>query len=122
MQVGSTAARAQKCGFNFDPVKLRMQFIAAETATSPAEAPKVTQIYDTAFRGITRAVASKNEDYCSGPKVTAIKSALNRHMTGDFTPDPPASVADEGGLFDGLGSSNSSSGGVWQSTKLPQDL
>ena len=123
-QVGSTAARAQKCGFNFDAVKLRTQFIAAETATNPADAAKVTQIYDTAYRGVTRAVADKNEDYCTGGKVAAIKSALNRHMTGDYSPEPPAPVAEEdGGLFGSAGSSSSSpSGGIWQATKLPQDL
>ncbi len=121
LQVGSTAARAQKCGFNFDAAKLRTQFIAAETAANPADTQKVSQIYDTAYRGISRAVASKNEDYCSGGKVAAIKSALNRHMTGDYTPDPPAPVAEEGGLFDGLGSSGNSDG-IPQAKKLPQDL
>ena len=43
-------------------------------------------------------------------------------MTGDYTPDPPAPVAEEGGLFDGLGSSSGNSDGIPQAKKLPQDL
>lgn len=115
MQVGTTAARAQKCGFYFDPVKLRTQFLAAESAQSPdtATLDKVAQVYDTSYRGLSRAVSGQGEGYCSGGKVAQIKDALTRHLAGDYTPSPPAPPPPQDeGLFGNLGSSSSSSTGV----------
>jgi hypothetical protein len=108
VQVGTTAARAQKCGFNFDSVKLRTQFLAAESATltNPADAAKLNQVYDIAFNGISKAVASKDEDYCTDNKTRTIKEALNRHLAGDYTPSTPEPVADDGGFFGDVGSTN----------------
>ena len=91
MQVGGTAARAQKCGFNFDTNKLRMQFLAAEGATAPGDIAKTTQIYDSAYRGVAKALSARSEDYCSQVKSTAIKNALARHMSGDYTADAASS-------------------------------
>ncbi|MFN0218466.1 MAG: hypothetical protein ACKVP4_06600 [Hyphomicrobium sp.] len=101
LQVGTTAARAQKCGFNFDPVKLRTQFLAAESTLlgNPAEAEKLGQIYDTAYRGVGKAVADQGEAYCSAQKTAKIKLALNRHLAGDYTPAPPEPVEEEAGFF-----------------------
>ena len=87
LQVGGTVARAQKCGFNFDALKLRTQFIAAESALNPADAANATQLYDVAYRGTSRAITGRGEDYCSGGKTTAIKAALTRHMAGDYAAD-----------------------------------
>ncbi len=39
MDVAATSARAIKCGYNFDPVKLKSQFLTSETTSSPADAP-----------------------------------------------------------------------------------
>jgi hypothetical protein len=120
LQVGSTSARALKCGFNFDPVKLRTQFLAAESAIDPANVQKAQTIYDTAYRGVSRGVATKGEEYCTSSKVAMIKSALTRHMAGDYTPDPPAPVAEDegGGLFGGFGNtSGSTSTGLDKLTK-----
>ncbi len=110
LQVGSIAARAEKCGFNFDPAKLRTQFIAAESAASPADAGKISQVYDTAYRGTARGVAEQGESYCSDQKTVKIKSALARHMAGDYTPDPPEPAPVEEGFF-GSSSGSSRSGG-----------
>jgi hypothetical protein len=112
MQVGSTAARAQKCGFNFDPVKLKTNFLAAETPalTNPADAGKLSQIYDTAFSGISKAVANQGEGYCTAQKTRTIKEALNRHLAGDYTPTPPEPQPEEEGLFGSLSSDGSSPG------------
>jgi len=101
-QVASTSARAQKCGYNFDPVKLRTQFLAAEGAVDPASVDQLGRIYDTAYNGTTKAISGQGENYCSSQKVATIKSALSRHLAGDYTPPPPA-VEDEG-LFGALGS------------------
>lgn len=104
LQVGSTSARAQKCGFNFDPAKLRTQFLAAEAATNPADSDKLSKIYDTAFNGVSKAVAGQGESYCSETKVAQIKTDLSRHLTGDYTAPPPAPVQEEEGLLGDLSS------------------
>ncbi len=108
MQVGATAARAQKCGFNFDPVKLKTNYLAAEAAqlTTPSDAGKISQIYDTAFNGISKAVATQGESYCSEAKTRTIKEDLARHLAGDYTPRPPESQPDDsllGDMFSGGG-------------------
>jgi hypothetical protein len=110
IQVGTTSARAQKCGFNFDAVKLRTQFLATESASvaNPADAAKLGQVYDIAFNGVSKAVVAQSEDYCTPHKTATIKEALNRHLTGDYTPSAPEPVADEGGLFGDLGTTDSS--------------
>jgi hypothetical protein len=112
MEVGATSARAVKCGYNFDPAKLRGQFLAAETAANPADAGKLTQIYDTTFNGISKAVAAKGADYCTEAKTNRIKQALNRHLAGDYTPSPPGAVEQEDGIFGGFGSGSNSDEGV----------
>lgn len=110
VQVGTTAARAVKCGFNFDPVKLRTQFLANETMASanPADADKLGQIYDVSYRGVSKAVAEQGDNYCSSQKTNRIKLALNRHLTGDYAPEAPEPVAEEEGLFSGFSSSDTS--------------
>ena len=107
MQVGSVSARALKCGFNFDAVKLRTQFLATESPalTNPADADKLGRMYDVAFNGISKAVADQGEAYCTPTKTQKIKEALNRHLAGDYTPAPPEPVVEESGLFGDFGSS-----------------
>lgn len=108
LQVGTTAARAQKCGFNFDANKLRTQFLAAEgaTLTNANDITKLTQSYDASYRGTTRALTGEGEAYCSPQKTQTIKTALTRHLAGDFSPAPPEPVAEEESLFGGFGSSS----------------
>ena len=106
LQVGTTSARALKCGYNFDPVKLRTQFLAAESAANPAGTDQLAKIYDTAFNGVTKAVAAQGEAYCSDIKVAQIKEALTRHLAGDYQP-PPQAPAQDDGIFGSMGSTNS---------------
>jgi hypothetical protein len=108
LQVGGTAARATKCGYNFDSNRLRSNFLAAEAAQAPgADQTTVQKTYDTAFSGVSKAAASK-PDYCSETKTKDIKADLTRHLAGDYTPSPPKPVVEEdGGLFSGFGSSSS---------------
>lgn len=104
-QVGSTSARAVKCGFNFDPVRLKQQFLAAEATqgTAVADIGKVEKIYDVSFNGITRGIAPQ-EEYCTEAKTKDIKADLTRHLAGDYSPRAQKQVAakDEGGFFSGL--------------------
>lgn len=122
MQVGMTSARALKCGYNFDPAKLRTNFLASEAAANPAAPPtdatRVAQVYDTSFNGVSKAVASQGEAYCTPAKTTKIKEALHRHLAGDYTPDAPEPVPQEEGLF---GSWSSSGAGKDPSMKHPID-
>jgi hypothetical protein len=108
IEVGSTSARAIKCGYNFDPAKLKSQFLTAEAAANPADTAKLTQVYDVTFNGISKALATKGTDYCSKAKTTRIKEALNRHLAGDYTPSPPEPVEQDEGLFGSAPSASSS--------------
>ncbi len=120
LQVGSTSARAIKCGYNFDPAKLKASFIASEIGQglSTADVPRVQKIYDVAYNGVTKA-AAENPRYCTEKRTKEIKTDLNRHLAGDFTPKPPKKVAQDGGLFSGWGKSSKKSEGV--KIKLPGD-
>jgi hypothetical protein len=112
MDVGSTSARAVKCGYNFDPAKLKSQYITAETANDPADADKIAKVYDATFNGVSKAISTKGAEYCSKEKTARIKEALNRHLAGDYTPSPPEPVEQEEGLFGNMSSNSSSSEGV----------
>jgi hypothetical protein len=108
LQVGATSARATKCGYNFDASKLRTTFLAAEAAQDPAaDQTNVQRTYDTAYSGIAKAASSKS-DYCTDAKTKEIKSALTRHLAGDYTPDPPKPKEEEEGLFSFGGSGGES--------------
>lgn len=104
IEVGSTSARALKCGFNFDPAKLRTQYLAADGAANPADAEKIAKAYDIAFNGVSKAVATQGESYCSAGKTGQIKEALNRHLAGDYTLPPPQPSEEDEGLLGSLGS------------------
>ena len=100
-QVGSTSARAVKCGFNFDPTKLKQQFLAAEATqgTAVGDMTKVEKIYDVSFNGISRGISAK-QDYCTEAKSKEIKEDLTRHLAGDYSPRQVKQAAkDEGGFF-----------------------
>jgi hypothetical protein len=117
--VGATAARASKCGYNFDANKLRANFLAAEQMQAPgADQTNVQKTYDTAYAGVSKAAAEKS-DYCSEAKTKDIKADLTRHLAGDYSPAPPKPEAPEDGLFSGWGSSSSTS--TYRSPTLPSD-
>lgn len=102
-QVGSTAARAVKCGYNFDPVKLKTNFLASEAAAvSVADIPRVEKVYDTAYNGVTKAVAGQG-NYCTPEKTADIKASLTRHLAGDFTPTPAKPQPKDEGWFSNWG-------------------
>lgn len=112
IDVGVTSARAIKCGYNFDPAKLRNQFLTAEQTANPTSAANLPQVYDTAFNGVSKAVAQKGSDYCSPAKTARIKTALTRHLAGDYTPSPPEPVEEEEGLFGGMGGASADGHGA----------
>lgn len=111
LQVSRLAARAKRCGYNFDAQKLKANFMTSEGAqpgADVAELGKLDNVYNSAFAGALKAV-TKDEDYCSDARNAHIKAELARHLAGDFTPGQPfkdPNAGDEGGIFDGLLSGN----------------
>lgn len=104
-QVGSTSARAVKCGYNFDPAKLKAQYLASETTlgTPVADLAKVEKVYDVSFNGVARGIAEKDA-YCNEAKSKEIKADLTRHLAGDYSPRQKQQVAkqEEGGFFSSI--------------------
>ena len=75
-QVGTASARAVKCGFNFDPAKLKTNYLTYEKQQPGGQdTSKVERIYDVSFNGVAKAVAAEG-DYCSPTKTTQIKTDL----------------------------------------------
>lgn len=116
-QVGTASARAVKCGFNFDPAKLKTNYLTFEKQQPGGQdTSKVERIYDVSFNGVAKAVAAEG-DYCSEAKTAQIKSDLTRHLAGDYTPTPPK-VEQEEGLLSGWGGGSSA---PEMKTRLPTD-
>ncbi len=115
-QVGTVSARAVKCGYNFDAVKVKTAFLASETqrGTPPDQLANVEKIYAVAYNGVTKAAAT-DDNYCSERKTETIKADLGRLLAGDFEPPKKAVVAqkkDDGdGFFGDLFSGSSSESG-----------
>lgn len=105
-QVGTVSARAIKCGFNFDPGKLKATYLAFERQQPVApDMAKIEKIYDVSFNAVTKAVASESE-YCSDAKTRTIKADLGRHLAGDYAPSAVNEPQDEG-IFSGWGGGSS---------------
>ena len=118
-QVGTVSARAIKCGFNFDPAKLKTNYLSYERALGgTTDMARVERTYDVSFNGVAKAVADEKE-YCTDTKTAAIKGDLARHLAGDYTPSPPPKPEPEEGLFSGWGSGGDE-GKPYKST-LPMD-
>ena len=105
-QVGATSARAVKCGYNFDPARLRANYLASEmqAGTPAVQMAKVEKIYDLMNLQVKAAVAEEG-GYCNQSKTSEIKADLSRHLAGDFSPPPKKAEAGGIGLFDSKGPS-----------------
>ena len=87
MQVGWTSARASHCGFVFDPVQLRADYLASEARAgkTPQEIAKLERAYDYTRESVT-ATIKDNLIYCNKERTSAIRRDLNRYLAGDYTP------------------------------------
>jgi hypothetical protein len=116
-QVGTVSARAVKCGFNFDPAKLKANYLAFEGQQPGVQDPaKLERMYDVSFNAVAKAVAAEGE-YCTSTKTKTIKADLGRHLAGDYTPSPPQQQQDDG-LFSGWGGGSETTS---MKTTLPTD-
>jgi hypothetical protein len=98
--VAWTSARARRCGFHFDPAKLRTSYLAFEARQSPREQlGSVEKSYDSTYKVISERI-SDDPDYCSDQKGAEIKADLARYLQGDFRPNfPKAKVVESCGFF-----------------------
>jgi hypothetical protein len=112
--VAWTSARAQRCGFYFDPAKLRSSYLAYEARQPGADLARAEKTYDSTFKTIHEKVAA-DPDYCTNSKSAEIKKDLTRHLAGDFTPHfPKPSAAESCGLFCGADTSDQ----AWDAKKF----
>jgi hypothetical protein len=101
VQVAWTSARAQKCGFNFDPAKLKANYMAAEQRAG-ADAARMGQIDKTYEMTVTRIKATipAADSYCTDRQAQLIKADLNRHLAGDYSANfPEDKKVAEGNIF-----------------------
>lgn len=93
MQVAATSAKATTCGYNFDPARLRTNYLAheAQTGLSPPDLAALEKLYDATRTRIAKG-AGNADAFCSDDQTVVIKKDLVRHMAGDYTV-PPKVVA-----------------------------
>lgn len=102
LQVSATSARAERCGFFFDPARLRANFLATEAQNGLAgpDMQKVEREYDT-IRTKLSGVLAADKSFCTDAKAREIKKDLTRHLAGDFSPTARQTVA-TGGFFEDM--------------------
>ncbi|MFZ1105917.1 MAG: hypothetical protein WAN86_24165 [Hyphomicrobiaceae bacterium] len=116
--VAWTSARAQRCGFRFDPAKLRASYLAYEAGRSPPDQlAKAEKTYDSTFKTIRERVGGDPE-YCTDHKSAEIKQDLTRHLAGDFKADFPVPKKEESCGFFGCPDGDADK---WDSKKFWED-
>lgn len=101
VQVAWTAARAEKCGFNFNAAKLKADYMAFEQR-SGADAGRMGQIdktYDMTVAKIKGTIGAA-DTYCTDKTSGLIKADLQRHLSGNYEPNfPEDKKVAEGNFF-----------------------
>ncbi len=98
IQVGATSARASKCGYNFDPQKLKANYLAYESSQPGADVPRMEKAFDSMHTNVASKV-EKASDYCTEELTATIKGDLTRHLAGDFNPPPKKVEASLGDIL-----------------------
>jgi hypothetical protein len=95
LEVAATSARASRCGYNFDPAKLRQAYLAYETAQggTPEQVAKAEKVFDYTRTSLGAKIA-KEEDFCSEAKTKDIKASLTKNLAGDFSATPKKVLAE----------------------------
>jgi hypothetical protein len=94
ISVAWTSARAKRCGFHFDPAKLRSSYLVYESQQGAVgdHLAKIQATYDSTFNTISAKIGGE-ADYCSDRKAAEIKADLQRHLSGDYRPNLPQAKA-----------------------------
>jgi hypothetical protein len=99
LHVASTSVRAQKCGFYFDSVALRTNFLAAEAArgAAPDVLAKTGQSYDFTETTIGTKITDP-EKYCNTSRTATVKTSLQSVLAGNYDPPVEAVKPQSGGV------------------------
>jgi hypothetical protein len=89
--VAWTSARAKRCGFYFDPAKLKINYLNYERTqgASGEQLAAIEKSYDASYKTNSDRLAG-DAAYCTDRKGLDIKADLQRHLAGDYTPNLPA--------------------------------
>jgi hypothetical protein len=87
IQVAWTSARASYCGFMFDPMKLKNDYMADESrrGVDPYQLQRISKAYDYTRESVTDTIKS-DPKYCNKERTDAIRADLKRYLAGDYTP------------------------------------
>jgi hypothetical protein len=87
IQVAWTSARATHCGFMFDPVKLKADFMAEESrrGVDPYQLQRYAEAYDYTRESVMYTIKA-DANYCNKERNDAIRADLKRYLAGDYTP------------------------------------
>lgn len=101
LHVAATSARAQKCGYYFDPEQLKTAYLGFEASNGlPADqVVGVEKLFDFTKSKIAAQIAN-DASYCSSERTNTIKAELTRYLAGDYAPPPKKKEAESGGWFD----------------------
>lgn len=85
--VAANVARAQRCGFYFDPAQVKANYIASEqqAGTPPDAMPRLEKEYDTTRQAVLAAIVN-DAGYCTDGRTREVKAQLARQLAGDFNP------------------------------------
>lgn len=100
LQVAALSARAEKCGYNFDPNRIRTAYLQSESqqGATPEQLAGVTRAYDFTRQKVGSEIAD-DDDYCTDARTRDIKTKLTRYLAGDFSAERQVAAA-SGGWFD----------------------
>ncbi len=101
LHAASVSARASKCGYNFNPGKLRESFLAAEAAggATPEQMTKLGQSYDFTHTTISKQI-SNPEEYCSDQRTRQVSADLTKQLAGDFRSPKKPPLPSSAGWWD----------------------
>ncbi len=100
----SISARASKCGYNFNPTRLRESFLASEAAAgaTPEQMTKLGQSYDFTHATVSKQI-SNPEEYCSEQRTREVSTALSKQLAGDFRSPKKPPLPQSAGWWDTTG-------------------
>jgi hypothetical protein len=86
-QVAWTSARASYCGFMFDPVKLKDDYMRDESrrGNNPYQLQRISEAYDYTLESVTDTIKD-DPQYCNKERTDAIRADLRRYLAGDYAP------------------------------------
>ncbi|HEY9521014.1 MAG TPA: hypothetical protein VIQ39_05650 [Methyloceanibacter sp.] len=87
IQVAWTSARASSCGFMFDPVKLKDDYMRDESrrGADPYQLQRISKAYDYTLSSVADTIKS-DPNYCTRERTDAIRADLRRYLAGDYSP------------------------------------